>query len=332
MSLDRRNFLTATGCAVAGLVGGAWSGGGAQARAPVSSKQVPGFYRFSLGQFQLTVVSDGTIAFPPEALWPEASKAERDGVLVANFQPTDKSTLQVNVLAVNTGDRLVLIDAGSGGKIKPQPNAGRLLQNLAAAEIKPEEVDTILITHAHPDHFWGVANASDSERTFPNAEYVIGEAELNFWMQSQHPLASHANWGNVYRQNMKTVAAIKDRIRTVKPDGEVAPGITAIATPGHTPGHTSVQIASGSNQLLCSADVVGNRAVAFQHPDWRGGFDLDLDQGAKTRRAFLDRCASEKVMVSTYHLPFPGVGHVVRIGTAFGWLPGDWQWEGVSPT
>ena len=97
------------------------------------------------------------------------------------------------MLAVNTGDRLVLIDAGSRGKM--QPTAGRLLQNLAAAEIKPEEVDTILITHAHPDHLWGVANASDTERTFPNAEYVIGEAELNFWMQPQHPLESHANWG-----------------------------------------------------------------------------------------------------------------------------------------
>jgi len=317
---------------VIGLVGASWSGGYAQARAPVSKSQVPGFYRFSLGQFQLTVVSDGTIAFPAEALWPEATKAERDAVLASDFQPTEKSTLQVNVLAVNTGDRLVLIDAGSRGKIKPQPTAGRLLQNLAAAEIKPEEVDTVLITHAHPDHLWGVADASDTERTFPNAEYVIGEAELNFWMQPQHPLESHAIWGDIYRQNMKTLAAISDRVRTVKPNGEVVSGITAIATPGHTPGHTSLQIASGSNQLLCTADVVGNRAVGFQHPDWRGGFDLDLDQGAKTRRAFLDRCASEKVMVSSYHLPFPGIGHVVRTGTAFSWLPSDWRWEGVSPT
>jgi glyoxylase-like metal-dependent hydrolase (beta-lactamase superfamily II) len=330
MSLIRRDLLVATGSAVIGLVGASWGGGYAQARAPVSKSQVPGFYRFSLGQLQLTVVSDGTIAFPAEALWPEATKAERDAVLASDFQPTEKSTLQVNVLAVNTGDRLVLIDTGSRGKM--QPTAGRLLQNLAAAEIKPEEIDTVLITHAHPDHLWGVADASDTERTFPNAEYVIGETELNFWMQPQHPLESHAIWGDIYRQNMKTLAAISDRVRTVKPNGEVVSGITAIATPGHTPGHTSVQIASGSNQLLCTADVVGNRAVGFQHPDWRGGFDLDLDQGAKTRRAFLDRCASEKVMVSSYHLPFPGIGYVVRSGTAFSWLPSDWRWEGVSPT
>jgi len=330
MSLGRRDFLAVTGSAVVGLIGGSWSRDGAQARAPVSNSQVPGFYRFSLGQFQLTVVSDGTLAFPAEVVWPEAPKAERDAVLASDFQPTDKSTFQVNVLAVNTGDRLVLIDAGSRGRM--QPTAGRLLQNLAAAEIKPEEVDTVLITHAHPDHLWGVTNASDTERTFPNAEYVIGESELNFWMQSQHPLESHAVWGDVYRQNMKTLAAIKDRIRTVKPASEVVPGIAAIATPGHTPGHTSVQIASGSNQLLCTADVVGSRAVSFGHPDWRGQFDLDVDQGAKTRRAFLDRCASERVTVTSYHLPFPGIGHVVRTGTAFNWLPTDWRWEGVSPT
>ena len=109
MSLGRRDFLLAAGSAVAGLVGASWSGGCAQARAPISKSQVPGFYRFSLGQFQLTVVSDGTIAFPAETLWPEATKAERDAVLVSDFQPMDKSTLQVNVLAVNTGDRLVQI-------------------------------------------------------------------------------------------------------------------------------------------------------------------------------------------------------------------------------
>jgi glyoxylase-like metal-dependent hydrolase (beta-lactamase superfamily II) len=330
MMLCRRDFLLAGAGVAVGLANAGWPGGRAEARALFSGTQMPGFYRFTLGRFQITVVSDGTIAFPPEVLWPEATKADRDAVLVADFQPTDKSTLQVNVLVVNTGDRLVLIDAGSRGKM--QPTAGRLLQNLAAAEIKPEDIDTVLITHAHPDHLWGVADASDTERTFSNAEYVIGETELDFWMQPQHPLANHDIFGRVYHQNMKTLAAIKDRVRTVKPNDEVVTGITAVATPGHTPGHTSVQIASGSDYLLCTADVVGNRAVGFQHPDWRGGFDLDLEQGAKTRRAFLERCATEKALVSSYHLPFPGLGHIARAGTAFRWVPSDWHWEGVSPT
>jgi glyoxylase-like metal-dependent hydrolase (beta-lactamase superfamily II) len=330
MMLDRRDFLGVAGGTAAAVFGGMPGGNRAQARVSIARAQVPGFYRFSLGQFQITVVSDGTISFPCEELWPEAAKEDRDAVLAGDFQPTDNATLQVNVLAVNTGDRLVLIDAGSRGKF--QPTASRLLENLAAAEIKPEQVDTILITHFHPDHLWGVSDDNDAERTFPNAEYVIGEAEWNFWMQPQHPLANDAFWEQVYSQNMKTVATIKDRVRTVKPNGEVVTGITTIATPGHTPGHTSVHIASGSDDLLCTADVVGNRAVGFQRPDWRGGFDLDLEQGAKTRRAFLERCESEKAFVSSYHLPFPGLGHIARAGTAFHWVPSDWRWEGVSPT
>jgi len=328
MMLDRRDFLVGAGGAATALLVGT-PGGDAEARAPTSSAQVPGFYRFPLGRFQITVVSDGTISFPCEALWPEAAKADRDMVLAGDFQPTDNATLQVNVLAVNTGDHLVLVDAGSRGKF--QPTASRLLENLAAAEIKPEQVDTILITHFHPDHMWGVTDDGDAERTFPNAEYVVGEAEWNFWMQPQHPLANDAFWEQIYHQNMKTVAAIKDRVRTVKPGGEAATGITTIATPGHTPGHTSVEIASGSDHLLCTADVVGNRAVALQRPDWRGGFDLDLEQGAKTRRAFLERCASEKALISTYHLPYPGLGHVTRAGGAFAWIPVDWQWNNVDP-
>ena len=131
---------------------------------------------------------------------------------------------------------------------------------------------------------------------------------------------------------MKTIATINDRVRTVKPGNEVVTGITTVATYGHTPGHTSVQIASGSAQLLCTGDVIGNRAVSVQHPDWRGGFDLNLEQGAKTRRAFLERCMGEKALASTYHLPFPGLGHVATAGSAFPWVPVDWRWDGVSPT
>jgi len=295
------------------------------ARMPIAGTQAPGFYRHKLGSFELTILSDGTISFPPEALWPEASKEEREAVLAADFQPTDVSVLQVNVMAVNTGDRLVLIDAGSRGKM--MPSANRLLDNLAAAGIAREAVDTVLITHEHPDHLWGVTDPSDVEPTFPNTEYVIGEVEWNFWARPDHPLASHEIWGDVYRQNQKTIAAVKNRVRTVKAGEEVVTGIATVPTPGHTPGHLSVHLASSGKELLCTGDVVGQRAVAFRHPDWRGGFDLDLDQGAKTRRAFLERCASEKILVASYHLPFPGLGHVAREGSAFRWVPAEMRWE-----
>lgn len=322
----RRDFL----CRSAGVIvaGVAAPGLLTQSRAagiPVSRTQAPAFYRHKLGSFELTILSDGTISFPPEALWPEASREEREAVLTADFQPTDVSVLQVNVMAVNTGDRLVLIDAGSRGKM--MPSANRLLHNLAAAGLAPEAVDTVLITHEHPDHLWGVTDTGDVNRTFSKAEYVIGDSEWNFWAKPDHPLATDIEWGDVYRQNRKTIAVIKDRVRTAKAGEEVVPGIVTVPTPGHTPGHLSVHLASGREELLCTGDVVGNRAVAFRHPDWRGGFDLDLDQGAKTRRAFLERCASEKILVASYHLPFPGLGHVARDGAAFRWVPAEMRWE-----
>lgn len=318
----RRSFLCGSaGAIAAGLAAPGLVPGPAVARMPVSGTQVPGFYRDRLGRFEITVVSDGTISFPTEALWPEAAPEEREAVLASDFQPTDTAVLQVNVMAVNTGDRLVLIDAGSRGKM--MPTANHLLRNLEAAGIGRENVDLVLITHEHPDHLWGVADPGDTEPTFPNAEYVIGEEEWNFWAQPDHPLASHEIWGDVYHQNNRTVAVVRDRIRTVKAGEEVVPGIGTIPTPGHTPGHMSVHLASDGQELICTGDVVGNRAVAFRHPDWRGGFDLDLDQGARTRRAFLDRCAGDKVLVASYHLPFPGLGHVARDGTAFRWVPAE---------
>ena len=217
----RRDFL----CRSAGVIvaGVAAPGLLTQSRAggiPVSGTQAPGFYRHKLGSFELTILSDGTISFPPEALWPEASKEERAAVLTADFQPTDVSVLQVNVMAVNTGDRLVLIDRSRG---KMMPSANRLLHNLAAAGLTPEAVDTVLITHEHPDHLWGVTDPGDVNRTFSKAEYVIGEGEWNFWAKPDHPLATHES--------------------------------------------------------------------------------------------------------ASYHLPFPGLGHVARDGAAFRWVPAEMRWE-----
>jgi glyoxylase-like metal-dependent hydrolase (beta-lactamase superfamily II) len=325
MLISRRDLLIYSSVAAAGALSPVPRSGTAMARAPASGVQAPGVYRFKLGSFEITVVSDGVISFAPSQLWPEQTGEELDAVLGGDFTPTTLVILQTNVLLVNTGDRLVLVDAGSRGKF--MPTANRLLANLTAAGVGPEQVDIVLITHAHPDHLWGVTDLVDKERTFPNAEYVFCEDEVNFWRMPNHPFETDANWSFVWRRNTYNFEAIDDRIRTVKPGGEVAPGIATMGTPGHTPGHVSVHVESGGEELVCTGDVIGNRAVAFQHPDWRGGFDLDLDQGVKTRRSFLDNVASSKVLVASYHLPFPGLGHVAREGTAYRWVPADWRWD-----
>lgn len=326
-TIDRRGFLAAsTGAASFGMVGGMIGIRAAAAAAAPAGTQAPGFYRLRVGTFDLTILTSGTLSFPTDVLWPSAAEEEIEALLALDYQPTDAVLLQVNVMAVNTGDRLVLIDTGSGGKFFD--TAGRLPTTLGAAGISPEDVDTVVFTHAHPDHLFGVTDPSGTQLLFPDAEYVITDVEWDFWTAPDREVdVAEDWWQELVRTAQSNLKAIEPQLRRIRPGAEVVPGIMSIDTAGHTPGHISLHIASGRDELLCTGDVVGNRAVSFQRPDWRGGFDTDLDKGAKVRRAFLERCATDKVTVAGYHLPFPGLGHVARDESAFRWVPADWRWE-----
>ncbi len=231
--------------------------------------------------------------------------------------------LQLNTILVNTGDQLVLIDAGCGVD-KFQKTAGGLLRNLAAAGYAPGDIDMILFTHAHFDHLWGISDGKNASLLFPSAEFVASEAEVAFW--------SAPEWANKVSPALKplvTQANLKlasPRLRLIKAAAEVVPGVTTFDTAGHTPGHISVHISSGSEEMLLTGDVVVNSAVSFLHPEWPFGFDMDVPLATKSRMAFLDRAAADKTLVGSYHLPFPGCGHAVREGSGYRWLPADWQW------
>jgi glyoxylase-like metal-dependent hydrolase (beta-lactamase superfamily II) len=323
LKLDRRILLRA-GSAV----------GGAAALATITTvptfansrrtgeKAQPGFYRFKLGTIEITVVSDGTLAFPAETLWGDRAEDAR-GLLTSTFQPPSPVGIQINTILVNTGDKLVLIDAGCGVD-KFQKTTGRLIGNLAAAGFAPGDIDMILLTHAHFDHLWGISDEENASLLFPSAEFVASEAEVAFW--------SAPEWANklppalkpeVSQANLKLASP---RLRLIKPPAEVAPGVTTLDTAGHTPGHMSVHISSGSEEMLLTIDVVVDAVVSFLHPEWTFGFDMDVPLATKARIAFLDRAAADKTLVGAYHLPFPGFGHVVREGRGYRWLPADWQW------
>jgi len=319
--LDRRTLLRAGSAAVgaAALAPTAT----ALARAPQVEKQAqPGFYRFKLGTIEITVVSDGTLAFPAETLWGDRAEDAR-GLLTSTFQPPSPVGLQINTILVNTGDKLVLIDAGCGVD-KFQKTTGGLIGNLAAAGYAPGDIDMILFTHAHFDHLWGISDHENASLLFPSAEFVASEAEVAFW--------SAPEWANKVSPALKplvTQANLKlasPRLRLIKAAGEVVPGVTPFDTAGHTPGHISVHISSGREEMLLTGDVVVNSAVSFLHPEWPFGFDMDVPLATKARMAFLDRAAADKTLVGSYHLPFPGFGHVVREGSGYRWLPADWRW------
>jgi glyoxylase-like metal-dependent hydrolase (beta-lactamase superfamily II) len=319
LMLDRRMLLRAGSAAV----GAAALAPTALARAPQAGKQAqPSFYRFKLGTIEITVVSDGTLAFPAETLWGDRAEDAR-GLLTSTFQPPSPVGLQINTILVNTGDKLVLIDTGCGVD-KFQKTAGGLLGNLAAAGYAPGDIDMILFTHLHFDHLWGISDHENASLLFPSAEFVASEAEVAFW--------SAPEWANKVSPALKpqvTQANLKlasPRLRLIKAAAEVVPGITTFDTAGHTPGHISVHISSGSEEMLLTGDVVVNSAVSFLHPEWPFGFDMDVPLATKSRMAFLDRAAADKTLVGSYHLPFPGFGHVVREGSGYRWLPADWQW------
>jgi glyoxylase-like metal-dependent hydrolase (beta-lactamase superfamily II) len=231
--------------------------------------------------------------------------------------------VQINTTLVNTGDKLMLIDAGCGVD-KFQNTTGRLLGNLAAAGYAPGDIDVILFTHFHFDHLWGVSDGKNASLLFPSAEFVASEAEFAFWSDPELPSKVSAKQQPVVTQTNLKLAS--PRLRQIKAGAEVVPGVTTFDTAGHTPGHMSVHISSGSEEMLLTGDVVFDSEVSFLHPEWPFGFDIDAPMGTKARMAFLDRAAADKTLVGSYHLPFPGFGHVVREGSAYRWLPADWQW------
>src|ERR1700731_2953925 len=319
--LDRRTLLRAgAASAVAAALAPTVP---ALAHAPQAGELAqPSFYRFKLGTIEVTVVSDGTVAFPAETLWGNRADDARD-LLTSTFHTPRPVELQLNTILVNTGDKLVLIDAGCGVD-KFQKTNGALLRNLAAAGYAPSDIDMILLTHAHFDHLWGISDGDNASLLFPSAEFVASEAEVAFW--SNPELADKlppAQQPRVTQTNLKLASS---RLHLIKPGAEVAPGVTTFDTAGHTPGHIAVHIRSGSEEMLLTGDVVADPEIGFLHPECAFGFDLDAPLATKARKAFLDRAAADKTLVGSYHLPFPGFGHVVREGGGYRWLPADWQW------
>src|SRR6266851_4189377 len=321
LMLDRRMLLRAGSAAAAAAALAPTAPG--LAHAPQAAKRAqPSFYRFKLGTIEITVVSDGTLAFPAETLWGDRAEDARS-LLTSTFQPSSPVGLQINTILVNTGDKLMLIDAGCGVD-KFQNTNGRLLGHLTSAGYAPGDIDMILFTHLHFDHLWGISDGKNASLVFPSAEFVASETEVAFWSDPALPSKVSAKRQPAITQTNLKLAS--PRLRQIKAGAEVAPGVTTVDTAGHTPGHISVHISSGSEEMLLTGDVVVNSAVSFLHPEWPFGFDLDVPLATKARMAFLDRAAADKTLVGSYHLPFPGFGHVVREESGYRWLPADWQW------
>ncbi|WP_315776806.1 MULTISPECIES: MBL fold metallo-hydrolase [unclassified Bradyrhizobium] len=328
INLNRRQLLA--GAALAGTAA-ATRFGTAPAGAAMNpaGAQAAGFYRYKVGSFECMSINDGARTFPvPDKFVTNASREEAVAAADAAYMPKGMVTIPFNPQIINTGSKLVLIDTGNGvANLEPSKGAvGRTLQNLAAAGVDLKAIDVVLLSHLHPDHTNGI-RAADGSMAFPNAEIMVPAKDWDFWTSEDNAAKAQSSemMKNYFANVRKTFAGIESKVTKYDWDKEVAPGITSIATPGHTPGHTSFAVASGNAKVLIQSDVTNIPEFFLRHPDWHVVFDTDPDLAQQTRHKFYDMAAAEKAIVIGFHFAFPSVGHVEKDGAGYRLIPSSWN-------
>jgi glyoxylase-like metal-dependent hydrolase (beta-lactamase superfamily II) len=316
--LNRRDLLAGAAAIGAATAISPLASREANAAAPAAAAQAPGFYRYKVGAIECTSINDGARTFPLPDKWvTNVSKDEAIAAAEAAYMPKGMVTVPFNPQLINTGGKLALLDCGNGvSAFEPtKGQAGRLLQNLAAAGIDPKNIDIVIMSHLHPDHTNGI-RAADGSMAFPNAEIMVPAKDWEFWMSEDNAAKAQSNemMKNYFANVKKIYTGIENKVTKYDWDKEIAPGITSIGTPGHTPGHTSFAVASGGAKVLISADVTNIPEFFLRNPDWHVAYDTDPDLAQKTRHKFYDMAAAEKATVVGFHFPFPAIGHVEKAG------------------
>jgi glyoxylase-like metal-dependent hydrolase (beta-lactamase superfamily II) len=297
--------------------------GAALAAAPMQKTQAPGYYRLMLGDFEVTVLSDGTLPFDVQQLLTNITPQQLDAALARAFlkEPID---ISVNAFLINTGTQLALIDTGTGGSFGP--TVGRLLGNLEAAGYKPEQVDEIYITHMHGDHIGGLSQ--NGKAVFPNATVRASQAEADYWLSEAKMNAAPAQAQGGFKGAMAALQPYiaAKRFQPIQGDAQLIPGIRALAAPGHTPGHTLYLVTSKNENLLLWGDLMHVAAAQFPNPAVTIRFDSDSASAARERMKFFAEAAAKGYLVGGAHLSFPGLGHLRASGpvkAAAGGASGD---------
>jgi len=286
-----------------------------------------GIYRFKVGDFQCMAVSDGTLTYTPPIFPPPVNFLFANAPKELLYPVLGKHSIQPEqwtgwvspyiCMTINTGKHRVLVDTGADGL---DPNTGRILQNLQAGGIAPGDIDTVILTHGHPDHIGGNTDA-EGKPTFPKARYVMWKEEWDFWTsaQAEEKLDEHVR-GVLLAFARKNLPPLKRQLDLTEHEAEIVPGIRAVAAPGHTPGHMALSISSRGEQLLGISDVFLH-PIHIEHPEWHAAVDMVPEQLMNTRHLLLNRIATEKALMLAFHFPFPGLGHLVRKKEGWRWQP-----------
>ena len=310
--ITRRNAMLGT---VAGLATAAapFSVNTALAKAELKGIDIPVHARFKLGDFDVTTLLAGSRTVPgdPQGTFAmNVDKAEFEKVSREHFLPTEVAKFYFTPTVINTGSELVLFDTGLGGETPG------ILPALQSAGYSADQVDVVVITHMHPDHIGGLMTSGNP--TFPNARYVSGTTEYDFWAAK----GADNRIGKLMISNVKPLA---EKMTFEKGGDSVASGITAVESFGHTPGHMCYRIESNGSQLLLLADLANHYVWSLAYPDWEVRFDMDKAAAAGSRRSVLGMAAADRLPVIGYHLPFPAMGYVETRGSGFHYVPASYQ-------
>jgi glyoxylase-like metal-dependent hydrolase (beta-lactamase superfamily II) len=287
-------------------------------------------YSFKVGNLECTAISDGTFTyappiFPPPAtaLFTNASNEQLEQVLGKyDLQPEKwmEWTSTYICLVIKTSDYRVLVDTGAGNLA---PSTGKLHQNMKAEGLMPEDIDVVIITHAHPDHIGG-NTIHRGKSAFPNARFVMWKDEWDFWTSERAERALDENMAILLDIARKNLLPIQGQLELIDHETEIVPGISAFAAPGHTPGHMGLSVSSLNDKLLILSDTVLH-PIHLERPEWHAVFDLDPQQTLSTRRRLLHKAAVERDLAFAFHLPFPGLGYVLQKSEG-------WQWQQLEIT
>lgn len=287
---------------------------------------VPSRYALRVGEIDVLVVSDGVLPLPTATMATNVDPAVRASWFKDMFLPPDMFDWPLNVLVVRSGDRTILVDAGLGGEYPGFPRAGQFPQRLAAAGIELESVTDVVLTHMHMDHVGGLLVDAVRSRLRSDLRVHVAAAEVAFWALPDFSLtAMPSPVPAVLRKAAKGfLDAYRDRLCTFEDEQEVAPGVVARRTGGHTPGHSVVRVASGGERLTFAGDAIF--PVGFDHPGWHNGFEHDPEESVNVRVALLREAAETGELLVATHLPFPSIGRVAVDGDAFRWVPAFWDY------
>lgn len=295
----RKALLGGAMLPVAGL-----STGAARAKAPIMGTSTPSFNRFQVGEFDVVTLLDSTqpVENPQSIFGLNVSEEEFNAVSDAALLPTTVTQFFFTPTLVNNGEELVLFDTGYG------PG---LVDALAAAGYTPDQIDKVVLTHMHGDHISGLN--LDGTVTYPNATYICGAVEDNYWSKAEN---------QTYEAKVRP---IREKMTFINDGDEVATGITAMATFGHTTGHMAYLVDDFGEQLLIAGDIANHYVWSLAHPDWEVRFDMDKTAAAAARRKVFGMLAAERIPFIGYHMPFPGLGYVVSEGDGFRYIPSSYQ-------